>query len=202
MWGRAKILCLGSVKGHWLLNPPLQRKQNSVYQVPFLCVRSIFINVLFIPISVSCHSSRLAPRSIQCDWHLDPSCVPVSRNNICATLLHIFQGTQAFHFRILALLLSHASKLQEEQQVSVSVLKHEMCIHLSYQSLNSNVFCTAQKGCISIAVLRDTLRLQSDLLSFPCNRDPQPCSVRKLLASVRLWLGMSHLSPEAASCRW
>lgn len=101
MWGQAKILCLWNVKGHWLLNPPLWRKQNSVYQVPFLCVRSIFINVLFIPISVSCHSSRLAPCSIQHDWHLDPSCVPVSRSNICETLLHIFQGTQVFHSEFL-----------------------------------------------------------------------------------------------------
>lgn len=52
----------------------------------------------------------------------------------------------------LALLLSLASKLQVqgEQQVSVSVFKHELCIHFSYQILNSNVFLTTQKGSISI----------------------------------------------------
>lgn len=85
----------------------------------------------------------------------------------------MFQGTQAFHFRGLGLLLSLASKLQlqGEQQVSVSVFKHEPCVHFSCQTLNPNVFPTTQKGCISI-VLWGGLRLQSDLLSFLSIRDP------------------------------
>lgn len=46
-----------------MLNPPLPRKQNLIYRVPSSCVRSIFIDVPFIPfpilhlVSVSCHSS-------------------------------------------------------------------------------------------------------------------------------------------------
>lgn len=93
---------------------------------------------------------------------------------ILAKLLSVFQGTSAFHFRVLALLLSLASKLQVqgEQQGSVSVFKHEICIHFSYQALNSHVFLTTQRGCVSIVVLCRGLRLQSDLLSFLFNRDP------------------------------
>lgn len=132
-----------SVKSHWMLNPPLLRKQNTIYQVPFSCVRSIFVNVPFIPsptphpISISCHSSRLLPCSIQHEWHLDPSYVSVSRSNTCKTPLCMFPGTQAFHFRVFALLLSLASKLQVqgEQQQSVSVFKHELCIHFSLPNL-------------------------------------------------------------------
>lgn len=90
IWDHVKILCLLRVS-HWMLNPLLASKQNPVYQVPFSEVRSVFINVPFIPSltphpnSISCHRSRLLPWSIQREWHLDPSCVPVSRNNICRT---------------------------------------------------------------------------------------------------------------------
>lgn len=158
---RQKILCLLSVKSHWMLNPPLPRKRNYIYQVPFSCLSSIFVNVPFIPspalhpTSISCPGSRLLPCSIQREWHLDPSCVPVSRSNVCKTLLCMFQGTQAFYFRVLAMLLSLATKLQVqgEQQVSVSVFKHELCVHFSCPTLNSNVFPTTQKGCVSIVVL-------------------------------------------------
>lgn len=46
-----------------MLNSPLQRKKNLIYQVPSSCVRSIFIYVPFFlfpvlhPVSVSCRSS-------------------------------------------------------------------------------------------------------------------------------------------------
>lgn len=168
MWGQAKILCLLSVKGHWMLNPPLPRKWNTIYQVPFSCVRSIFVNVPFIPsptlhpVSISCHNSRFLPCSMQHEWNLDPSCVPVSRSNICKTLLCMFQRTHAFHFRVLALLLSLASQLQVQGEQHV--FKHELCVHFSYQTLNSNVFPTTEKGSVSIVVLWGGLKLQSDLL--------------------------------------
>lgn len=53
------------------------------------------------------------------------------------------------------MLLSLATKLQVqgEQQVSVTVFKHELCVHFSCKTLNSNVFPTTQKGCVSIVVL-------------------------------------------------
>lgn len=63
IWGQAKILCLWSVKSHWMSNPPLPRKWNLIYQVPLSCVRSIFVCVSFIPFPtlhpmlISCHSS-------------------------------------------------------------------------------------------------------------------------------------------------
>lgn len=63
MWGQAKILCLWSVKSHWMLNPLLPRKWKLIYQVPLSCVRSIFVCVSFFPfptlhpVSISCHSS-------------------------------------------------------------------------------------------------------------------------------------------------
>lgn len=62
--GQAKILCQLGVKSHWILNPPLPRKQNSVYHVPFFCVKSIFVNVRFIP------SPTLYPFLISCQFRV------------------------------------------------------------------------------------------------------------------------------------
>lgn len=121
MWSQAKILCLWSVKSHWMLNAPLPRKQNLIYQVPLSCVRSIFVCVFY---SISYSSSsvnflsefKLLLYSIQHEWHLDHKCVPISRSNIWKTLLCVFQLTHAFHFRVLALPHSLASKLQVDRE--------------------------------------------------------------------------------------
>lgn len=139
-----------------------------------------FYSISYSSSSVSFLSQfKLLPCSIQCEWHLDPSYVPISRSNTWKTLLCMFQWTHAFHFRVLALLRSLASKLQVEgeQQVGVCAFKHllfipifclafwsplivytthlaglSLTIYFSYQILDSSTFPITQKGCISIVV--------------------------------------------------
>lgn len=64
----------------------------------------------------------------------------------------MFQGTQAFQSFFSASQPATKLQVQGEQQMSVSVFKHGLCIRFSYQTLNSSVFPAAQKGCTSVDV--------------------------------------------------